>query len=331
MSEETIVEAAPSVAEPEIEVARGPLVTLTPEQRSEYKKTGNLPVPPKKEEQAPPEPKGESAAESDPATGKQEHTEKKAKPTAEERIAQLESTIEKIRKGAGIERKADPAPAPEPKAEQRPAPPQNYQEWRKQFKPSQWTKEWAEAHPEAEYEDATAAMNDFLDDVRSQFRQAEERQRASDASLTGKLNEARKRYGDKFDEVLKPALETVMTSTQVLPVVRELMSESEVLPELLYTIGGEMEKFLSMPPGKQARYIALTESLIHEELTAKEAPKGEAKEPPAKPQTSAPKPPAEVGGRANAPGDELESAARANDFRRFSAESTRRALAHIKG
>jgi hypothetical protein len=173
-------------------------------------------------------------------------------------------------------------------------------------------------------------MNDFLDDVRSQFRQAEESRKASDASLTGKLNEARKRYGDKFDEVLKPALETVMTSTQVLPVVRELMSESEVLPELLYTIGGEMEKFLSMPPGKQARYIALTESLIHEELTAKEAPKEEAKAP-AKPQTSAPKPPAEVGGRANAPGDELESAARANDFRRFSAESTRRALAHIKG
>jgi len=111
-----------------------------------------------------------------------------------------------------------------------------------------------------------------------------------------------------------------------------MLNDSEVLPDLLYTLGSdpkELASFLNLAktaPGKALRYIALTESLIREEL---ESGTKETK-PPAKPITSAPKPPAEVGGRASTPGDQLEAAAKANDFRSFKAESNRRALAQLK-
>ena len=342
MPEEMTEVAAPSAAEetpatPQVDPSRGALVDLSPEQRSEYKKTGVLPEKPKPEAPAP-SPKKETPSETQPeadaGTGKQEHTERqprKKHQTAEERIAQLEATIEKVRREAGIERKAEPAPAPvEPKAEA-PQPPKNFQEWRKQFKPSAFIEEYAKQNPDASYEDAIAAMNDVLDDVRGQFRQAEEMQRTSMAKTNEKLSEAQKRYGEKFDDVLVPTLKAI--NDKIVPPIRQLLEECEVLPDLVFTIGDEeggVEKFLAMPPGKQARYIALTEALIQEQLSgaAQEKPKPE---PPAKPQTSAPKPPAEVGGRASSPEDALESAAKANDYRRFAAESTRRAIARMKG
>ena len=311
--------AEPSAAEtPEFDHARGALVDLSPEQRTEYRKTGEIPTP---KPEAPAAPKSETQPEADAGEKPQEH--KKGKLSAEERIAQLEATIGKIRKDAGIERKVEPAATPEAK----PQPPQNYQDWRKTFKPSDWVSEYAKANPEATYEDAQAAMNDFQDEVRGQFRQAEERLKNSTAQMNAKLDDAKTRYGEKFDEVLVPTLSAV--NQGILPAIRQLMEESDVLPHLLFVIGsgeGGAKSFLQMPPGKQARFIALNEALIHEEFESKVKP-----EVPAKPKTSAPKPPAEVGGRNEAPGDELESAAKANDFRRFSAESTRRAIAKMKG
>ena len=113
------------------------------------------------------------------------------------------------------------------------------------------------------------------------------------------------------------------------------MSESDHLPDILFTLGSEpaeLAKFVKMAketPGKALRYIALTESLIAEELAGKTAKSAE--ETPAKPKTQAPKPPSEAGGRAAAPPDALESAAKTNDFRSFKAEATRRALAKMKG
>jgi len=346
MPEETVVAAtsaeqeAPATTAPEFDHSRGALVDLSPEQRSEYKKTGVLPKAPepkKTEEVAPPqpEPKGESAAEAEPAKGKQEHTEKQPKkPTAEERIAQLEATIEKIRKGAGIERKAEPAPAPvEPKAEnaqQQPKPPQNYKEWFKQFDAETWENDYVEKNPTHTFSQMNAALADYLGDVREEFARHAEAQRASLAKTSEKLQDAEKRYGAKFDDVVVPTLKAI--NEKIVPPIRQLLEECEVLPDLLFTIGDEqggIDKFLAMPPGKQARYIALTEALIQEQLSGKAE---EVKpEPPAKPQTSAPKPPAEVGGRASTPDDPLVSAAKAGDYRRFSAESTRQALARLKG
>src|SRR6185312_263040 len=126
MSEQTVVaesSSAPAVevSTPVMDVSRGPLVDITPEQRAEFRKTGNLPEPPKKEEAAPsPEAKQAETSTASEADKKQETKPakvEKPKQTAEERIAQLESTIEKIRKGAGIEKTAEqpkPMPKPEP-------------------------------------------------------------------------------------------------------------------------------------------------------------------------------------------------------------------------
>jgi len=343
MSDETVV-AAPSAAEetpatPEFDHSRGALVDLSPEQRSEYKKTGVLPKAPEPKADPAPAPKKETPSDTEPeadaGTKQQEHTEKaKSKPTAEERIAQLEATIEKIRKGAGLERKQESQPAPEEPKTQPNQPPQNYQEWRKTFKPTAWVEQYGKDNPEASYEDAQAAMSDFLDEVRGQFREAAERQRTGLAQMSARLDKAKARYGEKFDEVLTP---TLVSLAKAIPQGSELyqtMEESDVLPDVLFVMGSEeggAEKFLSMSAGQRMRWFVLNESLVRETLEAKAAPKAEPKaDPPAKPQTSAPKPPSEVGGRAASPGDELESAAKANDYRRFSAESTRRALAAMK-
>jgi hypothetical protein len=66
------------------------------------------------------------------------------------------------------------------------------------------------------------------------------------------------------------------------------------------------------------------------ELTKLELQLSEPKENPAPPKTRAPKPPSEVGGRGTQPADTVEAAVRANDFRAFKAEATRRALATAK-
>src|SRR5580698_1963717 len=116
MSETAVLESQPV----EMEVSRGPLVNLTSEERAEYKKTGELPTT-KKEAPSPSAEPGESA----PPKSQEPKHEPKPKQTAEERIAQLESTIEKIKKGAGIEKpKAEPtAPAKsQPVASAKPTP-----------------------------------------------------------------------------------------------------------------------------------------------------------------------------------------------------------------
>lgn len=325
MSEGTVSAASSAVQEtPAIEVERGPLVNLTPEERTEYKKTGTLPKP------AEAAPAKSDKPEADAGTVQEHAKGTPKKPSADERIAQLEDTIAKIK--AGKERKAEPAPAVQ-QTQQQPQQPQTYQDWRKTFKSAEWTHEFGKQNPDASFEDGIAAMNDYLDDVRGQFRSRDEQQRSMTAELNTKVSEARQRYGEKFDEVLNPTLNAIVGSQQVAVVVKQLINESEVLPDLLFTLGSsqeELNKFLQMAPGKQARYIALTESLIREELEtgSKPAPKSD---PPVKPQTKAPPPVSEVGGRNAAPGDALEAAAKANDYRAFSAESTRRAIARMKG
>lgn len=338
MLEETVV-AAPSAAEEShastVEVDRGPLVNLTGDQRAEFRRTGELPSPSPKKEESAPSPEAKKEAETVTASEADKQQEKpakaeKPKQTAEERIAQLEATIEKIRKGAGLKE----APRSEAKTEpKQPEQPQNYQEWRKAFKPADWIDKYAKDNPEASYEDANAAMADYLSDVRDQFRTVEQQQAAQASELNAKVEAARSRY-ENFDEVKDTFLEAV-SQPSVNPAVRDMLNDSDVLVDLIYTIGSsekELAAFLKMPPGKALRYIALTESLIHEELEGAAKPKGEAKtEPPAKPQTTAPRPPAEVGGRAASPGDALESAAKAGDFRAFKAEATRRQLEKMKG
>ena len=339
-SSPAVIEATHEPEKPKIDpLQEGPMVTWTREQRNEFRSTGKMPeVKPK----AAPAPASVAPAESDAESEtakQQEHTEKhtsKPKQTAEQRIEQLEATIEKIRKGAGIERtaKTESSTSNTASKEEKPAPPKNYQEWRKTFKAPEWVQEYAKANPEATYEDANAAMADYLADVRDQYKDREAQQQAMAKELDAKVADAKARYPN-YQEVIDPAIDAILNDKDIVGVVKAMLNESEVLPDLMFTIGSkpeELAKFVKMAkesPGTALRYIALTESLIREELENAKSTQAE-KVTPAKQQTSAPKPPAEVGGRATAPGDALVAAATANDFRAFKTELNRRSLARMK-
>ena len=334
MIEETAVQES-SAAEvpviPEMEVSRGPLVNLTPEQRKEYKDTGILPTSKAEESTTSSEP---SASEAEPAgepetpSTKQEKPKSKPKQTAEERIAQLESTIEKIKKGAGLEKpQAESAPA---KIETKPAPVQTRQKPTPDDKNADGTDKYS-THDEY--------LEDFFDWKAEQkwaAKQAEEQQTAHAKALNAKIEEARSRY-DNLDEVIQPAANELLNDNAISPVIKQMIGDSDVIVDLIFTLSNNKEEFASFvklaksDPGKAIRFIALTESLIAQELEGKKTPVGES---PAKPRTLAPKPPAEAGGRAATPPDSLQAALTGSGGklgRDLKAEFLRRDLAKLKG
>lgn len=335
MSEETVVAASSAdqgitetqveIVIPGMDIARGPLVNITPEQRAEFRKTGELATPKKEEAAASSEPeKAKHAGDSEPPKKTQENTDRKPKAkTAEDRIAELEATIEKIRKGAGKETPkvesspTNPEPQPQP-AQKEPSPDDVNADGSPRFK---------------SYEEYTKALARWEVKQEREEYQREQNQLAQAKEFNSVLEKARERY-PTFDEVVTPFATALNTDPKIAPAVRQMLLDSEILSDVLFTIGSneaESATFLKMAkenPGKALRYIALTESLIAEELEGKAKP---AEENPVKPKTQAPKPPSEAGGRAAAPPDALESAAKANDFRSFKAEANRRAIAKLKG
>ena len=161
----------------------------------------------------------------------------------------------------------------------------------------------------------------------------ERQQREQERVFTEQLAEAKGRYED-FDEVIKPAAAALADDPDIPGVVKAMLGDSDVMADLVYVLASKPEEFASFvkmtktATGKALRYIALTESLIHEERATSKAPKVET---PAKPETKAPRPPTEAGGRAAAPPDGLRAALEANDYRAASKEFTRQALAKLKG
>lgn len=336
MSEETAVAAAPSAAPAVMEIESGPLVNLTSEERAEFSRTGELPKPKNEEaatssESQPVEGETKQAGESDPPQKKQDKPKGEAKPkqTAEERIAELKATIAKIEKGAGIKTEsAESSPAklaPE-------APPKPTEPPPTRPKPTVDDKK-EDGSPRFEsYDDYVEDLADWKAEQREAKQQREQAVKAQAVAFNAMVEKGRARY-DNFDSVVQPTAAAINEDAAISPAVKQMLLDSDVLPDLVYTLGtdpAELAKFVEMArtqPGKALRYIALTESLIAEELAGKPA----TEDPPAKPTTKAPRPPSEAGGRAAAPPDALEAAAAANDFRKFSEESTRRQLAKLKG
>ena len=319
MAEATAVQESSTA--PIMEVNRGPLVNLTPEQRTKFRTTGELPELAKVEAPPASEVKQESRAGESGTPERQAQQQAKPKKTAEERIAELEATIEKIRKGAEAKRQPSPEPKPQAKA------PEQY------TRPKPTTEDkTADGKPKYEtYDDYIEDLADWKAEQREAKSAREREERKLSEAFQSKIEEARKRYPN-LDEVVQPAVDSILADKAIPPAVKEVLNESDVLPDLLFTIASdeaEMQKFMEMArktPGKAIRFIALTESLIAEELTKAAKPAAE----PVKPKTSAPKPPAEVGGSSGTPPDPLEAAAKANDFRAFKMEATRRQLAKMK-
>lgn len=327
MSEQAaVLESSPSPVVMEIE--RGPLVNLTSEERTEFRKTGELPkqVTPDKEESAPSDPPKVAEADAGdppPPLTTQERTERdKAKAT--KRFNEIFEENKRLK--AELE-----ANKPEPKVEPTAKAVEQQPEYTRP-KPTVGGN-GPDGKP---YEDYEAYIEDFTDwkaEQRDAKNQREAAQQAQAKEFNSKVNEARSRY-ENFDEVVKPTATAINTDAGIPQGIKDLLSESDYLPDFLFTLGSdpaELAKFVDMAkdtPGKAIRYIALTESLIAEELEGKKTPESE--EVPAKVQTKAPRPPSEAGGRAASPPDAELAAVKANDYRAASAEFTRKALAKLK-
>lgn len=314
MDEAVVVESQPT------DVSVGPLVSITSDERAEFRRTGNLPEKqPKPEEAAPSSEPIEAKSAGDSEPPKQEKAERKSKgKTADERIAELEATIEKIKKGAGKETKAVPSPAPEPKADTADKEPSI------DDTNADGTPKWKSYEEFSKAQARWEVRQELAEQRRIEAQQKQEREFAA------KMAEAESRY-ENFADIADPFAGELLQDQTISPVVKQMFRDSEVMADLVFTIASKEQDradFLKMAkenPGKAIRYIALTESLIADELAK---PKQEAS--PEKPKTQAPKPPSEAGGRAAAPPDALDAAAKANDFRAFKAEATRRQLAKLK-
>lgn len=321
-TESAVLEATASPETPIMDVSRGPLVNLTVEQRKEFRTTGTLPKA--DSATAPVKVEGESEA---PRQQEKPKSEPKPRQTAEERIAEIrekaERTIEQIRAGAGLNKpKAEtPAPAKSEPVSAKPTPEDKNADGTDKF---------------ATHEEYIEALVDWKSEQRESAKSEKLQKDAADKALNEKLEDGRTRYAD-LDDVIQTAAKEIYEDKDIPGVVKAMMNDSDVTVDLLYTLGSDKEgfaKFLKMAkndPGKAIRYIALTESLIAQELESKTAPATE--EAPAKPRTQAPKPPAEAGGRASTPPDTMQAALEGSGGKlnaQMKAEFTRQALARMK-
>jgi hypothetical protein len=296
--------AASSPAEVE-DVFRGEYVSH--DEFSKYRLSGELPERFKAEtaEPAPadtPEETVESEpeeGESEPESDPEESQEQPQKGSgAEKRIKQLLAKIKDLEsKAAPAKQDVNPAPSA---AQSQPQSAQNYQEWRKTFKAAEWEAKYIADHPESrDYAEVTAAMADYLGDIRDQFKAREQHEQQARNALKTKMDDARSRYEDA-DDVIFPAA-TAINTAQIPVAVKQVIAESDVFPDLLYVLNsdeGELKKFISLAQSNPRAALAKTfeyERGIREELS-KTGDEPESRTPPEKKITKAPKPPAPVGG-----------------------------------
>jgi hypothetical protein len=314
MSEQT--QAASSPAEV-ADVFNGENVSM--HEYNKYRQTGEVPERFKPSEAAPAEPTDaeEQGAEqedtddsADSAAKDAQEKPNKRRPDVEARFKQLTDTIKDLKAQLDAAKPREtPADSSTAKPEQ---PPQNYKEWRKTFDEEKWIDQYAAENPEKSFVQATAAMADYLGDVREQFSRLEQQRNEQAKAFSSKVDDARQRYGESFDSTVAPAAKAIATSLGDTPVSR-MLNESDYLPDILFTLGGDetaMQDFIRISkenPGKAMRYIATLENEIAVELESASADTGErndkgqftSKESPAKPKTSAPKPPTPVSGAAS--------------------------------
>ena len=294
-------------------------------------KQDSAPADAETKESAKPEAKAENAAESGAAKDRQEKPPKKDKPTAEERIAQLEATIERIKREAG--QKSDVKPAAEPSAAK---PAEAPKELKAPVKPK--LADFTGPDPYEKYEEAKDKYFDELTDYKSevklrQFRQ-EQAQAEQQRQFQQQLEEGKKRYAD-FEEKARPAAKAIIADQEIIPAVKQAVAGSDVLMDLAYVLGGDqakLEQFIAIAksdPVKAIKYIGkLEDGIRDEQAKAKVSDKepDSKKETPVQPQPRAPRPPAEVGGRNTATEDPDKSAARSGDTKAAFAEWDRKAF-----
>jgi hypothetical protein len=188
------------------------------------------------------------------------------------------------------------------------------------------------------YEDWVEDVSDWKAEQRVAAVEAERARNESARQFTDAVKAAREAYAD-FDTVAEPMAAEVnklLQDPKIDPTLKKALIDKDAC-HILYALGKDAEiseKFGELARTDPAEAIFVWKSLkqsVKKELAkpaAAAAADADGKTPaPASTKPRAPKPPSEVGGRGASGEDALVSAAKANDFRTFDAEQTRRALA----
>lgn len=213
-----------------------------------------------------------------------------------------------------------------------------------------------------EYEAAVDKYHEDLSDWKSDQKlkayDQTQRAKADKQALDQKMAAATTRYGETAGATITSAAKAIHGDAQIPQAVKTILDQSPVIVDVLYTIGSnaeELQQLVEMSrtdPGAAIRKIVLVEKLVEEELAkggsasagkptgaTAEPERGEdgkfkpAVEKPA-PETKvskAPQPAKEVSGRGAAPTDEVEAAAKNNDFTAFRNAQNRRDVERRKG
>ena len=165
--------------------------------------------------------------------------------------------------------------------------------------------------------------------------QLEQARNAAFQKVQQKLDEAQAKYADDPSavETIRATSRTLVSDPQIPLAVKSIIDQSDVWPDIVYTLGSkseELQSFIKLAkenPGAAIRKAVLIEHLITQELSkgskspkADETPRDESgkfQKSPEKEESDAPRPPREVSGRASTPPDEVNSAVKNNDFRKF--------------
>lgn len=147
-----------------------------------------------------------------------------------------------------------------------------------------------------------------------------DQQEAQTRQIQSKIERDRERYGDEFDKVIEPTAGAINGNASIPMEVKVMMAGSDVLPELLYTIGTDqktmrqLERLAKENPAQAVRYIATLEVGIREELAA-DSPDDSTPAPEPK-RTSAPKPPVPVSGPSSRAFDVTDTSLSAEEWMR---------------
>lgn len=330
MGDEVAVQtAAPASATPEVSVP------TKPAEYAEWRTKGISAEPTKKEESAT---SVESAAK--PAeTVSEPEAEKKQEPrgklSAKERAEQLKAENSELQ--AELDKRAKLRRELAQPDEKKPAESSTV-DAKAPVKPkSDDFKTWDE------YETARDKYFEDVADYKASKAVADDRvkraQEVQQKEMQEKWNDGKKRYTD-FEKVINPVINTVLSDPQIPAIVKAMVNDSPVIVDLLYTLGGdanELHEFLQLAktnPLGAVRKLAITEDLVRQELGKKGTARdesGQFTKAPEKKSTEAPPPPSEVSGRGSTPADEVESAAKKDDFRTFREAANRRDLQRRKG
>jgi hypothetical protein len=330
-------------------------VPRAPEAYSEWRKTGQLPAAKQDSSKEASTPSDTSAAADDAAgntapaseagTEKQERTKqpRNAETRLNELLADLKKaglspaelkTYKKQAEKAAAEAQTEPPPTPPEKTENPAGPKAPVKPKVEDFD----SYETFEAAKDTYYEE----LADYRAELKFHQRDQQAKAAAQQKEVDSMLEQARGRYGEAADTTIGEAAKAVFDDAKIPSAVKALINDSEVMVDLLYTLGSKAEDiagFVALAksnPGAAIRKVVLLERLVSEELgQGGQAEPGRdesgkftstSKETPAKKVTQAPPPPREASGRSAAPRDATESAVKANDFASFRATQNRRDL-----